>query len=563
MKKSVKNFINLFWPYVLVIVLIILPLFIKSGYLFFTDISWGPNINLDWHRPYFLFNSIVNALSFVLPIDLLEKIFITTTLILILLGGRILIKTILEYCNNSKDIIISRGLIFVLSLFALFNPFVYDRALYGQFGILIAYGCLFFVITYLFKTWQALDFKKLYPVAIFSVIALMFSAHFIFLMLPFYLLFLIGIFLKRQEIKTVGLFRKFKFSLLFSIVIVLVINANWLTAIFINSSPLNDFFQKEVTSQDLIAFSTAGKTPTETITNVLMMSGFWGKDQFRYLDLTDISGWQRSFILLLPIILYGVYLSFRKNSRQNKIFIFSLLIIFIAAILLAVGIKAPIARSLTLFFYDHLPFYKGLREPQKWVAVIIPIYLFYLTLGVIGLNRLKIIIKNRFLGGVILTAIIVMLAPSLLWGFNRQVKPTPYPDDWYEVNNLLISKFSKTKDCSDRILFLPWHMYLKFNWAGKVIANPSSNFFKCPIISGTNMEWGGIYDNSGNFNSEAIVNWLKLKGDEGMPTLVGDRVRYIILAKEVDFKDYLWLNKAPYLQLIKETETLFVYEVRY
>jgi hypothetical protein len=240
-----------------------------------------------------------------------------------------------------------------------------------------------------------------------------------------------------------------------------------------------------------------------------------------------------------------------------------LLVVFIIAVLLAVGIKAPIVRGLTTFLYEHLPLYKGLREPQKWVAVIIPIYLFYLTLGVSGLTKFRIIIKNKVLSGIILSVIIVMLAPSLLWGFNRQVKPTMYPNDWLEVNNLLLSKSSQSKSCSDRILFLPWHLYMSFDWAGKIIANPAPNFFPCPVLSGTNMEYGGIYDNSGNFNSDAIMDWLKLKGEGGMPTLIGESVRYVILAKEVDFKSYLWLNDLSYLQLIKETENLFVYEVRY
>lgn len=517
----------------MVIILIVLPWFFKSGYLFFTDNVWGPNIKLDWTSSWFLFNLLVKGLSFIFSVAFLEKLFITGTLVLILLGGQMLVKTILKYYSEPKP-----GLIFVLSLFALFNPFVYDRALYGQFGALIAYGCLLFSISYLFQIWQTHNFKELYKVAIFSSIALMMSVHFIFLLLPFYLLFF------------VSLCRVKKFWTVFplALLIVLLLNVNWLVAIFTNASPLTNFVEQGITTQDLQAFATAGHNGTETFTNVLLMSGFWGKDQFRYLNLTSVPGWQRSFILLTPIIFYGLYLSFKKNKTLTL----SLLAIFILAVLLAVGIKSGLTSGLAFFLYDHLPLYKGLREPQKWVAVVIPIYLFFLTIGASQLSKLKLFSRNQVISGFILIVIIIMGAPSLLWGFNRQVKSTPYPNDWAEVNNLVTSP-----NCSDKILFLPWHMYMSFNFAGKIIANPASAYFTCPVISGTNMEWGGIYDNSLSSEGAIINTWLQTKGQENIPA-----VRYIILAKEVDYQSYDWLNDLPYLKLILETPTLFVYEIK-
>jgi hypothetical protein len=206
-----------------------------------------------------------------------------------------------------------------------------------------------------------------------------------------------------------------------------------------------------------------------------------------------------------------------------------------------------------------LPFYKGLREPQKWVAAIIPIYLFYLILGSFYLSKVKIIINNRLVSGLVLAFIIVMQAPLLFWGFNCQAKPIPYPSDWYEVDNLL----SDGSNCSDRILFLPWHLYMSFNWSKKIMVNPARTFFSCPVISGTNMEWGGIYDNSRSADGAIIGDWLQNKGQGGVPALAGDPIRYIILAKELDFTSYLWLNSSFDVDLILETKTLLVYETKY
>ncbi|MFA4942596.1 MAG: hypothetical protein WC564_03110 [Patescibacteria group bacterium] len=541
------------WGYIVVLSLIIIPWFLTPGYLFFTDYTLGPNISLDWANRSFLFNIMLKGLSFIFSIAFLEKIFISGVLLLILLGGRLLVKTILEY--YSRDKAASSGLIFVLSLFTFFNPFVYDRALYGQFGVLIAYGFLLFVVSYLFKVFYRFDLKNIYFASIFTALALMFSVHFIFLLVPFYLLFLIGLFFQKKKAKKYGGIKNFWLVALSALLIILVINANWLVALATNSSQLGDFVEQGITSQDLVAFQTAGNNSWDTLNNVLLMSGFWGKDQLRYSDLTDIVGWQRGFILIIPIILYGVYLSLKKN----KFLSIGLLIIFALSIFLAIGIKSPVTSGLTLFFYNHLPFYKGLREPQKWVAAIIPIYLFYLILGSFYLSKVKIIINNRLVSGLVLAFIIVMQAPLLFWGFNCQAKPIPYPSDWYEVDNLL----SDGSNCSDRILFLPWHLYMSFNWSKKIMVNPARTFFSCPVISGTNMEWGGIYDNSRSADGAIIGDWLQNKGQGGVPALAGDPIRYIILAKELDFTSYLWLNSSFDVDLILETKTLLVYETKY
>ena len=45
---EMRNKIKKYLPYLGVVSAITLPWFFKSGYLFFTDMSWGPNLNLDW-----------------------------------------------------------------------------------------------------------------------------------------------------------------------------------------------------------------------------------------------------------------------------------------------------------------------------------------------------------------------------------------------------------------------------------------------------------------------------------------------------------------------------------
>jgi hypothetical protein len=57
---------------------------------------------------------------------------------------------------------------------------------------------------------------------------------------------------------------------------------------------------------------------------------------------------------------------------------------------------------------------------------------------------------------------------------------------------------------------------------------------------------------------------MREEGLSGPPVLPdGQTFHYIILAKELDWLNYLWLAKLGYLNLILETETLVVFEINY
>jgi len=555
---KLKNGLKVYWPYLLAVALIVFPWFGRSGYLFFTDYVLGSNINLTWTSSWFLFNVLFKALSFIFPLCFLQKIFIAGTLLFVLLGGRHVVLTIASAFAKKENVKISSALIFILSLFALFNPFVYDRALYGQIGIMAAYGALLFVFAHLYRAALNFDLKNIYRAAIFSALVLMFSMHFVFGLALFYFLFFILIFLKRRELLESKKVWPMLRALLLSVFIILILNANWLIAMTTGASTTANFVAQGISQQDLVAFATAGATPLQTVKNVFLMGGFWGAAQHRYVDFSAGDLWGLGFIFLLPLMLYGFYFSRKKSDRFQKILNYGLLVIFATAVILALGIKTNFSASLSMFLYNYLPFYKGLREPQKWVAIMIPIYLYFLTWGVAKLTTKKFFMENSAVAGIILAVFIIVQAPLLLFGFNHQVRPTDYPASWYEVDTFLLNRSANSYGCRENVLFLPWHMYMGFSWIGNTVANPAVGFFSCPIVFGTNMEWGGIYDNSLDARGAKIEKWLAGRGREA-ELLSG--IKYIILAAEVDWQSYLWLDDIAYVKLIKETDNLRVYEI--
>ena len=574
------NWIKNFLPYLLVVLAITLPWFFSSGYLFFTDFVFGPNINLDWRNGPIAYNIFISVFSLFFSPDFLEKFFIAAVLFTALLGGG-------KIAQNFTD---DKLLIFIVSLFALFNPFVYDRLMYGQGWMVLAFGFLCFAVGYLINNQKR---NHILLAGLFSGLAISFSSQFLFFVGLIYLLFLALIYFQKKEIESKEIFKNVAISFL----IIFILNLSLALGAFLKDDGVSKFVQLGIQKQDLIVFQTAGKTGGEALKNVLMMSGFWGKEQYRYIDLTKFKeNWGRSFYLLLPLILWGVFIAFKNgkskfqisnvksnpkskaqisNQTQNQNYnakvknlnlrhlAIGLIIVYIIAVVLAVGIRLPIAREITYWLFDNIPFYKGLRETQKWAALIVLVYAVFLAIGVRELFSKKIIQNNAFINKMFLSGIIIMQTPLLLWGLGGQVKPIQYPNDWREINEFIKLESYKveSKKCDDKILFLPWHMYMSFKWIGAIVANPANRFFDCPVISGTNMEFGGIYDNSQSKEGRAVQLWLASRGRTDFLTAGSFGVKYIILAKEVDWQNYLWLNFNPQVKLIKETEMIILYEV--
>jgi hypothetical protein len=567
--KSVLLFLARFSP----VLFVLAPVFFTKGYLFFTDFVWGPHLTYSWGTSAFLSNVVIKGLSFVLSVDLIEKLYITVCLGLVLWGGRKIAGLFLD----------NGWLVFVASLFALFNPFVYDRAMYGQFGIVAAFGLMLLGIGFLIEYLVAPpkrdihssrsesvdpglrreDEKKSIWRIFFAGLAFAFSVqfapHFLFFIAAFYLfVFLPMFFVGKREaaggIKSAAA-EIIKISVIIA-VIALVLNANWIIGGITGKSAMGEFISTGITAQDLAAFQTSGKTGVGALANVLMMSGFWGKDQFRYADLTTFAdNWGRSFFLLLPLILWGFVAGLR--SKKYRYLTVGSALLFAVSVVLAAGIRIPVGRELTYFLFDHLPFYKGLRESQKWVSVTAAIYLIFLSVGLRELFATKIVQRNAFVMKLFVGAIIVMQAPLLLFGFRGQVTPTQYPSDWYAVNDYIVHD----SGCAGETLFLPWHMYMSFSWLGRIVANPAPAFFQCPVVSGTDMEWGEISDNSQSPEGQAVENWLNAGGATDLLRNGAWNIRYVILAKELDWGSYVGIGSNPELRLVMETATMKVYKV--
>ena len=82
------------------------------------------------------------------------------------------------------------------------------------------------------------------------------------------------------------------------------------------------------------------------------------------------------------------------------------------------------------------------------------------------------------------------------------------------------------------------------------------------MIQGTNIEWKGVYDNSGSPVGAAVERWVAAKGvfPLGLPAAAG-HVTFVVLMKGADWSSYSWVEKAPYAHKVFEGVTLAVYKL--
>lgn len=529
-----------------VVILIAGPFFLKSGYLFFTDYSVGPHIKPSLMSGWFLLDSLFVIIGPIVSIAFLQKMLVAGTIAILLVAG----NRIARLYTERTSVIIAVG------FFLVFNPFVYERLLFGQIGVILALG-FFAWGTAQFLSWLTTKrMTTLIGMSILWGLSVLMSHHFIFII--FATVAIIGSFLWRDVVSVVRSAHFFKYAG-YGLGILLLINATWIGALMIPGYGLATKTAM-ITKQDFHVFEMSGSSDGEALKLGVMMSGFWGKDQHRFIDSTqDKNLWGRGFVILLPLFLIGIYALFCKEKTRR--YVIALGMLYIVGVFLALGVKTGFTTGVTEWLLEHVPFYAAMRETSKWIGIVVFTYAVFLTTGLDWILS-RISQKGISRGIIVLVFIATILqAPLLLNGFGRQVVPTRYPEEWSRVDTFLVEQNPK---CEHMTLFLPWHLYMSFDWMPRVIENPVNTFFSCPVITGTNIEWKGIEDNSGDPTSRTVVNWLTLRGDDnGALQQAIPQVKYVMISKSLDWQIHdEWLRQSDRVRIVFEGPSIVLYEFK-
>ena len=531
--------------YLLLAVGIMLPLF-KSGYLLALDLSWTPNIPLPSSTNYyFVIFFVLHYLLYLLPSQLTEKLLL---LGILWVAGYGMHRLITARSRVDPWAAYFGGILFVI------NPFAYGRFLAGQYLILFGYALMPWFI---FALWNFLDcpnMRSSQRLVFWTLVVSIVDLHSIFFMAFFVLVSLLFLIAGRKIVVK----QIFIWGLL-SVVEWTLLSSYWLFPLVAGTSSTASLIQN-INLQFVKAFQTVGDPKFGVLFNAMSMYGFWVDKTGHYiLPKTLVFFWPEIACVFLVLVLVGIVVSWRDAHA------WVVLVVGVISLVLGVGIAFPPFAGFYLWMFYHVPFFKGDREPEKFIGMVV---LCYGYLGACGGSAIANSAKRKLganagtFSNVVISVVVLSLPfvynPLEMWGFSGQMVPAAYPADWYFVNQELVADHSNFQ-----VLFLPWHMYLSFNFTHGIIYNPASSFFDKPTIQGNNIQIGSIYSGQNTPTSLFVENQILRDGpkvsDIGI-LLNHINVKYVILVKNFDVDRYLWLDKQADLTLINNTNNLFVFK---
>ncbi|MBU3978223.1 hypothetical protein KJ980_02030 [Patescibacteria group bacterium] len=524
-----KNNLKKYFPYILFFLItlsIMLPLY-GHGYIFLLDMVWGPRIGLSKLSPQGINESIplifiLQVLNSFMPSEVIQKILLS----LIIFFTQVSMYKLASAFMEKKWALVS-GFMYLL------NPYFYERLLAGQWHVLLGYLILPLLIYFFLKFLNNPDRHNFPAFAFLYSIYPILSLHYWYIA-SFFLpvLFIVFLLIKRARIRT---YAKFLPLLL---IIFLTINLFWLartgSAATLSAITLNDF----------PAYTTRPDPWYGAFFNVLSLYGFWGsytvlpKDIFPY------------WFIITPLILMIASLGAVAQLKKRNSLAITLVLVFLPALIISVGYGSAFTKPVIDFLYNHLYGFNGLRDTQKAAGILALTYAFFVPLGYRLLTRR--LSKNEWYGKLIFISAITipfLMTNTIFLGFSSQVRAADYPHGWYAVNELT------KKEGAVKMLFLPWHAYMRFPFSHeRIVSNPAGTFFDREVVVGKGIE--NVYllnQDQGIWDTEVLeLLYLQQATIQSKKFLTLQGVTHIIIAKVADWEKYKFLSEKGQFEIIYE-----------
>lgn len=536
--------------------LVILGGTLLPGYVLTLDMVFGPEIKLEeWlyglDAPFSAalpFQAILKALSLVAPVWLLQKLLLFGVLFLSGLSAHRLSPA--QHWSGKYF----AGLIYMM------NPFVYVRFLAGSLTLLLAYAITPFLVAKALAFFERPGGREAMGLALWTLgVAILDLRSLVLVLILTFILFTVQL-LRRRSVPLAAL--KLTGWVLLAALAFFLMSLYWLpSALGADRTILGDISQG-----DLLVFTARNwGTGFNVLFSLATMHGFW-RGGYQYIG-SLLPWWPLVFAVILFLAVHGAVSRWRHPVLGS--YVIGMATTAMVALILSTGISTPYFSPYFEFLFDKLFFLRGLRDSQKFVALLALAYSYLGGLGLAALleqrddgkreavppNR-----RRRALGfGVVALALAapILLAWNMLWGFGGQLQPTDYPRQWYEARAFLAEQPGE-----HRLLVFPWHLYLDLSWTGKRTSNPAPYFFPQPVIAGENAEVGPIAGQTLKPVQNYIPFLLARKDSLAHlgELLIPLNVKYIILAREADYQNYDFLYRQQDLRLVLENSHLVIWE---
>ncbi|EKE10695.1 MAG: hypothetical protein ACD_15C00212G0016 [uncultured bacterium] len=514
----------------------------QGGYIFLLD--WAVTPNLSWADINFRLDSLTTIaariFSLLFSFAVWQRIFLLGIIFFLGLGGfRLAQKTGNIYAQ------------YFSGLFLIFNPFIYAR-LMEQPGIAAGSAAFFWFFIFLLEFLQERKGWKMIGTSVCAGLAVSFFPHSLFFIFLSTFLILGWDFFQNRDGKLIVK------NIFFLIAAVLAMNANWIASSFFNVGENRSRVVESFTLQDVEAFATRAIGGHSVYATVLALQGYWGEYQDRFVSVQDNILWSFAFVLILGLSIFGAVKSWKKRLWAQP-----LAIMFLLAFVLAVGTASSFLKPIIWQLYQNIPLYMGLREPQKWAAVLVFVYAYFGAWGIKHVLEMKSLKNYRNAIGISCAVLPIVFSFSIISGMHAHMTPHRFPAEWQEAKRYA----SETSE--GKILFFPWHSYLRLDFAGKNVVNPAKAYFGKNMIQGNNTEFGGVYSHSQDEETLAVEKYALKKNASAKnisyETFAADMrargISMVMLAKTEDWQDYLWLDTIE-AEKVLENDKLIIYKLQ-
>ncbi len=447
------------------------------------------------------------------------------------------------------------------------NPFVYDRLAYGQLTVLAGYAVLPFVALAVRRLILAPDVRRAAVAAGILALVGIVDIH-LALIAAVLSGVLVATFLAldkqiRDRAARLGAF------VLLAVVAALVASSYWLMPMLSGNGPESQTLAR-IGDADLSAFSTTADPTLGLLVNVLGLYGFWAEDTQRFASMKEfVVAWPVVLAVILVIVCAGVVGGWKRvdsvDSDHTRPWVTGMVVALVVAVVLGIGIAdahiAPLIHWLDAVF----PPYRGMRDAGKWGAIVALAYSQLLALGFVAIRRATHVRfqspANREVALSLLVTVILAVplyyGNGLLYGMHGQIHPSSYPAGWYAVDRAL-----SADPHPGHGVFLPWHGYLALSFvqnSNRVVANPAPDFFSTPVVASEDLEIPGI--RAPTDADQVMLSDLVAKAGQGnwSSQLAARGFKYVLLAREVDWQSYDYLDHQPDLVLVKDYGSIVLY----
>jgi hypothetical protein len=443
------------------------------------------------------------------------------------------------------------------------NPFVYGRLHYGQLFVLAGYAVLPWVTLRLRRLLLEPGVAAAVVSAVSMVLLGILSLH----------LFLVALVLAGALLLTHTVAAKDRFAylrksapgLLIAAGLTIAASSYWLIPILIGRGPAASVIAG-IGPGDLAAYAAVPDQQLGLLPNLLGLYGFWAENAGRFTSMKAfVPAWPVVLALLLVLGAVGAISVFRKRRDPLAPWVAGLLIAALIALILEAGVSHPLTTGLVTWLDANLPLYRGMRDAGKWAALLALVYSQLIALGVAAILRWlreqkRAPANAEWLVAVasgLLVALPIYYGNGLLYGMHGEIAPSQYPAGWYAADQALAADGHP-----DRALFLPWHEYMALSFVrnqNSVVASPAPSFFSIPVLASTDPEVAGVAPPSDP--DQAAISDLVAAGSQGQwsQVLAAHKIKYVLLAREVDWSSYGYLDSQPALVRVGDYGTIVLY----